>query len=90
MVEPHGHCADTVVKARQRLFNLRRLKKFAACPRGPSQCSTGAPLRAYSRAASQPGMATSPPLTARHYRGWYAQPNAQLGAHCLPSRTPTT
>uniref|UniRef100_A0A8K9XJZ2 Dysferlin, limb girdle muscular dystrophy 2B (autosomal recessive) n=1 Tax=Oncorhynchus mykiss TaxID=8022 RepID=A0A8K9XJZ2_ONCMY len=61
---------DTVVKkAQQQLFNLRMLKK---CPRGPSQCSTAAPSRAYCRASSRPGAATPPPLAARLYH-WYLQ-----------------
>ena len=53
-------------------------------------CSTGVPLRAYCRAASQHDTATSTLQTTRRYRGLYTQPNTPLGAHCLPSRPPTT
>ena len=37
--------------------------------------------------ASLLGMATAPPFTTSHYRGWCGQPSTLLGPSSLPSRT---
>ena len=52
-------------------------------------------LQMYNRqmhnwAASQPGAATTPPITAGLSRGWGSLHNASLGANYMPSRTSTT
>ena len=64
MVKPHGHRGEegtTVTLQPQVPEEIRPV------PEGP-RCSTGAPSREYCRAASQPGTATPPTLTARLYR----------------------
>ena len=59
---------DSVMKmAQQRLFNLRRLKKFSLSPKALTnfyRCT-----RASCRAVSPPGTATAPPTTVRLPRG---------------------
>ena len=60
-----NHTDSVVKKVQQRLFNIRRLKKF-----GLSQKTfTGAQSRASCRAISSPGMATAPPITVKLSRG---------------------
>ena len=70
------HTDSVVKKAEQRLFNLRRLKKFGLSPKTQAftellqmQAFTDAQLRASCRAVSPPGTATAPPTTTRLSRG---------------------
>ena len=79
----------SVVKAQQRLFNLRKLKKFDLAPKTLTNFPV-AQLRASCQAVSPPGKATAPPATAGLSRGWYGLHNASPGANYLPSRTPTS
>ena len=62
------HTDSVVKKAQQRLFNLRRLKKFGLSPKH-SQTSTDTLSRASCWAVSPPGTATAPLSTARLSRG---------------------
>ena len=60
---------DSVVKkAQQRLFNLRRMKKFGLSPKTLTKF-TDAQSRVFCRAVSPPGTATAPPTTVRLSRG---------------------
>jgi hypothetical protein len=71
----------------QRLFNLRRLKKFVLAPKTLTnfyRCTTESILLGCITA---PGMALL--ATAGLSIGWCGLPNASQGAHCLPFRTPT-
>jgi hypothetical protein len=70
---------DSMVKAQQCLFNLRRLKKCGLSPYKPLQTFTDAQLRASFRAILMPGTATAPPATAGLSRGWCGLPNAYPG-----------
>jgi hypothetical protein len=72
-----------VKKAQQRLFNLRRLKKFGWSPKTLTKF--------YRRTIESigPGTATAPPSTARLSRGWCSLHNTSPGSNYLPSRTPT-
>ena len=59
---------DSNVKVQQRLFNLRRLKKFGLSPKALKLLQMHK-SRASCRAVSPPGMATAPPTTVRLSRG---------------------
>ncbi|XP_052367344.1 uncharacterized protein LOC118374024 isoform X2 [Oncorhynchus keta] len=76
------HKDSEVKNSQQRLFNLRRLKKFGLA-------FTDAQLRASCWAVSPPGTATALTATTGLFRGWCGLPNASPGSICLASTTPT-
>jgi hypothetical protein len=63
------HTGSVVKKAQQqqRLFNLRRLKKFGLTPK--TLTFTDAQSRASCQSVSPPGTATAPPTNAKLSRG---------------------
>jgi hypothetical protein len=75
---------DSVVKkAQQRLFNLRRLKKFGLSPKTLTNF-----YRCTIESILSGGTATAPPSTARLSRGWSGLYTASPGTNYLPSRHP--
>uniref|UniRef100_A0A8C8K827 Exosome RNA helicase MTR4 n=1 Tax=Oncorhynchus tshawytscha TaxID=74940 RepID=A0A8C8K827_ONCTS len=82
----------SIIRCMRRLEELLRQMCQAAKAIGNTELENkfadDAQLRASCRAISPPGTVTGPPATGL-FRGWCGLPNASLGSHCLPSRTPT-